>query len=133
MRRTGLLNARLSEVVARMGHFDMLVIADAGLPIPAGVELIDLSVSRDLPRMLPVAEAVVAELAVERMIVATELARLGTLTMADIQGLGPGLTLDAVDHDELKRMSPGGRRRRANWGVLAVRQCDPGGRRDVLR
>jgi len=119
MRRAGLLNARLSEVVARMGHLDMLVIADAGLPIPPGVELIDLSVSRDLPRMAPVAEAVIAELAVERMVVATELDRLGQVSMDDIRGLAPGVTLDAVSHDELKRLS------RDAVAVVRTGECSP--------
>ena len=119
MKRAGLLNARLSEVVARLGHFDMLVIADVGLPIPAGVELIDVSITRDLPRMLAVAEAVIAELAVERMIVATELERLGTVTLDDIRGLAPGVTLDAVDHEELKRMSRGA------VAVVRTGECSP--------
>ncbi len=119
MKRAGLLNARLSEVIARMGHGDMLVIADAGLPIPSGIELIDLSVSRDLPRMLPVAEAVVGELAVERLIVASELEQLGAVTVADIQGLAPGVPLDAVSHDEFKRMSRGAA------AIVRTGECSP--------
>ena len=119
MKRSGLLNARIGEVVARMGHYDLLVITDAGLPIPAGVELIDLSVVRDLPRMLPVAEAVVKELAVERMIVATELDQLGTLTMDDIRGLAPGVPVDVVSHDELKRISRGA------MAVVRTGECTP--------
>ena len=119
MRRAGLLNARLNEVVARMGHGDLLVIADAGLPIPAGVELIDVSVSRDVPRMLPVAGAVAGELAVERMIVATELERSGTITVAEIQALVPGVPVDAVTHAELKRIS------RDAAAIVRTGECSP--------
>lgn len=119
MRRHGLLNGRLSEIVARMGHGDLLVVADAGLPIPPGVELIDLSVVRDLPRMLPVAEAVVGELAVERMIVATELERLGAITIEEIRTLVPGVPVDAVTHVELKRIS------RDAVAVVRTGECSP--------
>ena len=36
MKRTALLHSELSQVIATMGHGDMLVIGDAGLPIPDG-------------------------------------------------------------------------------------------------
>jgi len=119
MKRTGLLNARLNEVVARMGHGDLLVIADAGLPIPPGVELIDLSVARDLPRMLPVAEAISRELAVERMIVADELSTLGRIMLDEVRELAPGVPIDAVPHDELKLVSRGA------VAIVRTGECSP--------
>jgi D-ribose pyranase len=45
MKRHGHLNREVSRVLARMGHTDSIVIADCGLPIPNGVECIDLSLS----------------------------------------------------------------------------------------
>jgi len=50
MKRTTLLHAELSEVIARLGHGDLLVIGDAGLPIPDGPRRIDLAVSAGVPR-----------------------------------------------------------------------------------
>ena len=47
MKRHLLLNAELSHVIATMGHGDMLVLGDAGLPIPVGPnapQRIDLAV-----------------------------------------------------------------------------------------
>lgn len=35
MKKTILLQSDLSYIIATLGHLDMLVIADAGLPIPA--------------------------------------------------------------------------------------------------
>jgi D-ribose pyranose/furanose isomerase RbsD len=49
MKKRGLLNAPLSQVIAEMGHGDLLVIADAGLPIPLTVARIDLAVRPGLP------------------------------------------------------------------------------------
>lgn len=38
MKKTTLLNIALSRTIAGMGHGDILVIGDAGLPVPPGVE-----------------------------------------------------------------------------------------------
>ena len=43
MKYTGIINRDVSAMVARTGHFDRIVISDAGFPIPAGVPCIDLS------------------------------------------------------------------------------------------
>jgi D-ribose pyranase len=42
MLKTGILHPQLARVMAELRHMDMLVIADAGLPIPKGVERVDL-------------------------------------------------------------------------------------------
>jgi len=52
VKKTILINSRLSEVIASMGHTDTIAIADSGLPIPKGVERIDLALTRDIPRFL---------------------------------------------------------------------------------
>ena len=43
MKKNGILNPQLNRVISEMGHRDMLIIADAGLPIPKEVERIDLA------------------------------------------------------------------------------------------
>ena len=49
MIRGRLLNSEIISVLAAMGHTDQLVIADAGLPIPAAVKRIDLALEKGLP------------------------------------------------------------------------------------
>jgi D-ribose pyranase len=73
MKRTTLLHAELSDVIARLGHGDLLVIGDAGLPIPDGPRRIDLAVSANVPRFQDVLAAVLAEMKVESAVVADEL------------------------------------------------------------
>jgi D-ribose pyranase len=73
MKKTCLLHAELSEVIARLGHGDMLVIGDAGLPIPAGPRRIDLAVTANLPRFLDVVGAVLSEMQVESAVIAEEM------------------------------------------------------------
>ncbi|MDA7416842.1 D-ribose pyranase [Xenophilus arseniciresistens] len=72
MKRTPLLHAELSQVIAAMGHGDMLMIGDAGLPIPDGPRRIDLALTLGVPRLHEVLDAVLSELTVESAVVAQE-------------------------------------------------------------
>lgn len=72
MKKAKLLNAALSHLVAQLGHNDMIVVGDAGLPVPPGVPCIDLAVMRGLPRIDQVLEALESEMQVERLVLATE-------------------------------------------------------------
>ena len=72
MKRFGHLNRDISRVLASMGHTDSIVIADCGLPIPRGVECIDVSLTLGDPAFLKVLDTVLAELKVERAVFAGE-------------------------------------------------------------
>ena len=72
MKLGGVLNHRLSMVIAEMGHTDGLTIADAGLPVPLGVERIDLAVSPGVPSFAQVLAAVASELKIEEIVIAKE-------------------------------------------------------------
>ena len=72
MKRTKLLNRHLSKLVASLGHLDEIVIADAGLPVPPNVGVIDLAVSPGVPGFFDVLEALIDELIVEQAIFADE-------------------------------------------------------------
>ena len=52
MRKTVLLNSEISSVISRMGHTDMLTVGDCGLPVPDGVQRIDLALKKGVPRFL---------------------------------------------------------------------------------
>ncbi|MEM8979083.1 MAG: RbsD/FucU domain-containing protein [Pseudomonadota bacterium] len=95
MKKTPLLNARLSAIVAAMGHGDMLVIEDGGLPVPRGAEVVDLAVTPGVPRFAVVLDAVLSELCIERAVVAKESALDMTL----------GLDPERVSHEDFKAMS----------------------------
>ena len=38
------------RVIAEMAHNDMILIGDAGMPVPKGVQLIDLAITNGVPR-----------------------------------------------------------------------------------
>ncbi|WP_433512469.1 RbsD/FucU domain-containing protein [Nonomuraea sp. CA-143628] len=72
MRHDGLWHPRLLQILAAAGHTDLIVVADPGLPVPPGVETVDLVWRRGEPAFLPVLEAVLGELVVETAYVAEE-------------------------------------------------------------
>ena len=65
MKKQGILQNDLAAVIARLGHTDTLVVADAGLPIPPSVPRIDLAVSAGVPSFMQVLRPLLDEVAVE--------------------------------------------------------------------
>ncbi len=109
MKRTTLLHAELSEVIARLGHGDLLVIGDAGLPIPDGPRRIDLAVSANVPRFADVLAAVLAEMQVERALIADEFAPANAAVHAELMrqlGHTPVMTMS---HEHFKEATRGAR------------------------
>ncbi|RDI27194.1 D-ribose pyranase [Pseudacidovorax intermedius] len=118
MKRTHLLHAELSQVIAAMGHGDMLVIGDAGLPIPDGPRRIDLAVARGVPRLDDVLAAVLSELTVESAVVACEALPADQDRPAWYPTALPMVPL-AVSHEEFKQRSAKAR------AIVRTGECTP--------
>lgn len=101
MKRTALLHSELSGLIAAMGHGDLLVIGDAGLPVPPGVRCIDLAVTRGVPGFFDVLDAVLSELVVERSAWASE---AGNDLQAALQARAVGQHC-VVAHDAFKSLA----------------------------
>jgi D-ribose pyranase len=105
MKRTTLLHAELSEVIARLGHGDLLVIGDAGLPIPDGPRRIDLAVSANVPRFADVLAAVLSEMQVESALIADEFAAANAGVHAELMRQLRQTPVSAVSHQQFKAMT----------------------------
>lgn len=105
MKKTTLLNQALSEVIAGMGHGDMLVVGDYGLPCPPGVRRIDLALRPGVPTFLETVETIISELQVESAYVAQE-TYANNAPCADglARCLGP-VKVEQVSHEQLKLLS----------------------------
>ena len=105
------INPQLSRVISETGHTDLVVVTDAGLPIPQGAERIDLAYRPGAPSFLDVLDTVLAELVVEGATVAAEVAEHSPAMLAEIRArLEPlGVTVQPVPHVELKALSRGAR------------------------
>ena len=73
MKKKGILNPQINRVISEMGHRDMLIIADAGLPIPRKTERIDLILKCDIPSFKEVLNAVLLEMEIEEAYLANEI------------------------------------------------------------
>ncbi|GAA3470024.1 D-ribose pyranase [Nonomuraea roseola] len=103
MKRSGILNAALAGQLARLGHTDRVLVCDSGMPIPAGVEVVDLAFVAGVPSFAEVLDGLLAELVVEGAVAAGE---VGEANPACAGLLGERLPdLEYVPHEELKRLS----------------------------
>jgi D-ribose pyranase len=104
-RNQGTLNGPLSRVISELGHTDTLVVSDAGLPIPRDVERVDLAVRKNLPRFLDVLDTVLAELQVERVLLAEEIKAHSPAMLKAIEQRFDkiGIPLGFVPHIEFKQ------------------------------
>lgn len=106
MKNAALLHPALSRLVASLGHGDMVLIADAGMPAPrnGSVEIIDLALTAGVPSLSITLATLLSEMQVESHIVADEtLARTDAWVAAlDLSSIGERRT---VSHAELKALS----------------------------
>lgn len=107
MKKGTCLNSEVSYVIAKLGHYDTLTIGDAGLPIPDGVQRIDLAVKLGLPGFKDVMETVLSEMKIQKATIASEMVEINpelyTYMKARIAQEGAELVL--VPHEELKHRS----------------------------
>ncbi len=101
MKRSGILNADLNAAISRLGHLDVVIVADCGLPIPAGVTVIDLALVHGVPRFEQVLDALIADVVFERCIAAEESA-----TSAAGEWLSSRFaSVELLSHSALKQLS----------------------------
>ena len=106
MKRCGHLNRDISRVLACMGHTDCIVIADCGLPVPPGVECIDLSLALGDPAFLHVLDTVLADLQVERAVFAREALERNPAVAQRARSLACAtLQVDFVAHEQFKALA----------------------------
>lgn len=105
MKKTSLLNSEISYLIARSGHTDTIVISDAGLPIPSNVKRIDLALVPGVPTFLQTLKAVLVELKVESVTIASEMKQKSPELYKEINELLKDIPIMEIAHEELKRMT----------------------------
>lgn len=103
MKRHGILNSQISKVLADLGHTDMIVIADCGLPIPTGVERIDLALELGTPAFADVLRVVADDMAVEQVTLATEIKDANEAALTTVSQLN--VTTEYISHEAFKELT----------------------------
>ncbi|MCP2168934.1 D-ribose pyranase [Goodfellowiella coeruleoviolacea] len=105
MKARGILHSGLSGALARLGHTDGVVVADCGLPVPPGPDVIDLAFSFGVPSLAQVLDGLLGEIVVEAATVATEVDTANPACAALFDERVPGAR--RVSHEEFKRLVAG--------------------------
>lgn len=103
MKKTTVINSDLSRVISQMGHFDTLAIGDAGMPVPAETEKIDLAVTKNIPSFMDVLKNVLSELEVQEIILADEIRTVNPQQLTAIQTLIPDIKISFIPHEQMKK------------------------------
>lgn len=127
MKKGVLLNSDVSAVIARLGHTDQLTLCDAGLPIPAATQRIDLALAQGVPTFMQVFAAVTQEMQVESAILAEEIVKqnpsLHEALLAELTALGQrqGNTISVryISHQAFKAQTEHSR------AVIRSGECSP--------
>ena len=106
MKKTGLLHGEISKLIAEMAHNDMILIGDAGMPVPKEVQLIDLAVVNGVPSFPDVLKAVLSELCVAEGIIGIEInVQSPDMKKEMIDIVDAEFPLIEIPHSELKELS----------------------------
>lgn len=122
MKKTPLLNVALSRLIASLGHGDMLVIGDAGLPVPPGVELIDLALTQGIPDFVSTLKVVLSEMQVESHVLAEEILLKRPPALPELETLTARGAIGErrlLSHEAFKQLS---RQARA---IVRTGECQP--------
>lgn len=109
MKKAGILNSDISRVLSYMGHTDCICIGDCGLPIPDGVERIDLALAFGEPGFIRTLEIVADDMKVEKIVLAEEVKTWNPEVLRQVEALfeGQGVEVEFVSHTELKARTRG--------------------------
>ena len=73
MQRHGILNSHIAKVLTDLGHTDMICISDCGLPVPEGVQKIDLALEFGVPSFEQVVSLITKHMKIEAIHIAKEM------------------------------------------------------------
>jgi D-ribose pyranase len=105
MKKGGILNPALCNLLASTGHTDYFTICDRGFPVPVGPERIDLALIDDIPTVLDVLKAIDAEWSIDRIVITHEMAEISPERVEEIAEVVGDVPLERVSHLELKRLA----------------------------
>ncbi|WP_281700078.1 D-ribose pyranase [Cetobacterium somerae] len=123
MKKGKLLNSELSYEIAKIGHTSHITLCDAGLPFPKGVKRIDLAVEAGYPSFIKTLDAILSEMMVEEIVLASEIKTINPKVYNEIletfqkNGMNPKIV--EVSHTEFKEIT------RESEAIVRTGECTP--------
>lgn len=107
MLRGGILNPAIHSLLCRVRHTNTLVIADRGFPYWPQIEIVDISLVDDIPRVMDVLTAIKHNFSIGRVFAAQEfLAHNLPQTTSALEDALLGIPITFEPHDDLKKRVP---------------------------
>lgn len=123
MKKGKLLNSELSYEIAKIGHTSHITLCDAGLPFPTGVKRIDLAIEAGYPSFIKTLDAILSEMMVEEIILASEIKTINPTIYNKIletfikNGMNPKII--EVSHTEFKDIT------KESEAIVRTGECTP--------
>lgn len=123
MKKGKLLNSELSYEIAKIGHTSHITLCDAGLPFPKGVKRIDLAIEAGYPSFIKTLDAILSEMMVEEIILASEIKTINPKVYNEIletfqkNGMNPKII--EVSHTEFKEIT------KESEAIVRTGECTP--------
>ncbi|PCS01538.1 ribose pyranase [Lactococcus fujiensis JCM 16395] len=99
----------MAKLADDLGHTDQVCIGDLGLPVPAGVNKIDLALRRGLPTFQDVLKEYLEHILVEKIFLAEEIKEQNPEQLASILSLiskeSQEIEIEFVSHEMLKKQN----------------------------
>lgn len=105
MKKSGIINAELSKLIAGLGHTDKFIICDGGLPLPWDMHVVDLALCGGVPTFKQVYDAVMNEVATEYYFLSEDIQEKNVPILELIKSGMPGIDFKYLKHTDFKEMS----------------------------
>lgn len=105
MYRSGILNGEINRILGNLRHTDRICIADCGLPLPEGVEVVDLCVRLGQPAFIDVLKEITKHFDTEKIILADEMKEKNPALLGVLRQQFEGIPAEFVLHEEFKRLT----------------------------
>jgi simple sugar transport system permease protein/D-ribose pyranase len=101
MKSGKILNSELSYAVASMGHGDLMIVCDAGFPIPSSTWRIDLAIVQDVPDLETVLTAISEDFIAEKVSYAAEMVENNPPLLAKVKRIFAASNHDPIPHQQI--------------------------------
>jgi D-ribose pyranase len=106
MKEVGMINGQIDSALTRQGHMDLMMVVDAGFPVPDHVELIDIALSEGVPKILDVLAELRKVHSVEKIVMAQDTLDHNPIYFGEVsKAFGDGVEVEVIPHTELKERS----------------------------
>ena len=106
MKEIGIINRGIARVISEQGHQDFLMLCDAGFAIPKDVEVVDVSIRENQPRIIDILNELKKFFSVEKLIIADQTKKNNPGYFKEIISVfNDSPEVEIIDHKELKELS----------------------------